>query len=52
MRGELDGAWAFYEQAISADGNEGSQVKSILTYQNMGMLRADEARWDEALALL
>ena len=49
MRGQVNEAWSFYERALESDGNE--KVKTIQTYQNMGMLRADEERWDEALAL-
>ncbi len=51
MGGFLDEAWALYEEVIGSDENGNGQVKTILTYQNMGMLRADEERWDEALAL-
>jgi tetratricopeptide (TPR) repeat protein len=49
MRGQVNEAWSFYERALESDGTE--KIKTIQTYQNMGMLRADEERWDEALAL-
>lgn len=49
VRGATKEAWEFYERAVAGVG--GGKIKDIQTYQNMGMLRADEERWDEALAL-
>ena len=50
MRGDEDQAWALYEKALQLDGDTPGP-QSMLTLWNMGMLRADAERWEEALAL-
>jgi tetratricopeptide (TPR) repeat protein len=51
VRGDLEGAWKLYEQVLALDAQGPSSPKIALTYYNMGMVRADQERWDEALAL-
>ena len=50
VHGDFDRAWGLYEEALALDGDEPGP-HTVLTYQNMGMLRADQERWDEALEL-
>lgn len=50
IHGDFDRAWGLYEEALALDGDEPGP-HTVLTYQNMGMLRADQERWDEALEL-
>ncbi len=51
VRGQRDEAWRLYERVLAID--EGGTVtwQKMMTLWNMGMLRADEERWDEALEL-
>ena len=51
VRGDLDGAWALYEQVMEGCDPEEPSMLSALTQRNMGMLRADQERWDDALEL-
>ncbi|HJP30213.1 MAG TPA: tetratricopeptide repeat protein [Candidatus Latescibacteria bacterium] len=51
VHGEFDRAWELYEQVLKADEKHSSASQSILTYSNMGMIRADQERWDDALEL-
>jgi tetratricopeptide (TPR) repeat protein len=50
VRGELDQAWTLYSQALRLNQQEATP-KTALNYCAMGMLRADQERWDEALEL-
>lgn len=49
MHGHLEEAWALYERVLALDNDAGP--KRVITLWNMGMLRADEERWDDALEL-
>ena len=51
MRGDLDRAWSLNEQVLALDEQLEPSPQTCLTYYNMGMLRADQGRWDEALEL-
>jgi tetratricopeptide (TPR) repeat protein len=51
MRVRLDEAWTLYEQVLALDEQAGPSPQTVLTCYNMGMLRADQERWDEALEL-
>ena len=51
VRGDLDRAWEFYEEALALDAKGEPSPQTAHTYHNMGMLRADQERWDEALAI-
>ena len=51
MRGDLDEAWKRYETVLVLDEQLEPSPQTPLTYYNMGMLRADQKRWDEALEL-
>lgn len=51
VRGDLEGAWGLYEQVLALDAQTAPSPHSLLTYYNMGMVRADQQRWDEALQL-
>ncbi|MBI2503586.1 MAG: protein kinase [Candidatus Latescibacteria bacterium] len=49
VRGHQEEAWALYERVLALDGTGGRD--GMLALWNMGMLRADQERWDEALEL-
>lgn len=49
IRGDLDKAWDLYERSLALHDEAGPTPQTVLTYYNMGMLRADQERWDEAL---
>ncbi|MFH1567641.1 MAG: tetratricopeptide repeat protein [Gemmatimonadota bacterium] len=51
VHGDFDEAWRQYERALELDVGRPATTQTVLTYHNMGMLRADQQRWDEALAL-
>jgi len=51
MRGDLEEAWELYEQVLALDEHGEPNPQTAITYYSMGMLRADQERWDEALAL-
>ena len=51
IRGELDQAWSLYEQTLNLYGQEVTVTKTAFTYMNMGMIRAKQERWEEALEL-
>ena len=51
VRGDLDEAWRQYERVLALDADRPAAAQSVLTHYNMGMLRADQERWDEALEL-
>lgn len=51
MRGRLDQAWGLYEQVLALNGQKDPTLLTMHTYYNMGMLRTDQERWDEALDL-
>ena len=51
VRGDLDEAWRQYEQVLALDADRPATAQTVLTIYNMGMLRADQERWDEALEL-
>lgn len=50
VRGDLDRAWWLYEQALAQDSGQPTS-NTVMTLYNMGMLRADQERWNESLAL-
>ena len=49
IRGQLDQAWELYEQALALEDQKDPTHRTMFTYCNMGMLRIDQERWDEAL---
>lgn len=49
--GDLDEAWELYERSLALHAQAGPTPQTVLTYYNMGMIRADQERWDEALDL-
>ena len=49
VRGDLMHAWGFYERVLEKEGERGPSPGLAQVYQNMGMLLADQERWDEAL---
>ncbi len=51
MRGDLEAAWDQYERVLALDEQLEPSPQTALTYYNMGMLRADQRRWDDALEL-
>jgi tetratricopeptide (TPR) repeat protein len=51
VRGQLEEAWTLYERVLSLDEAGPPTPEKMLTYWNMGMLRADQERWDDALEL-
>ncbi len=51
VRGDLEEAWKRYEQALELDARTEPSTQTVLTYYNMGMVRADQERWDDALQL-
>ena len=51
VRGRLDEAWERYEQVLEMVGTDAPSAQVMLAYYNMGMVRADQERWDEALEL-
>lgn len=51
MQGNLDEAWTMYEQVLALDADGVATTERMMTWWNMGMLRADQERWDEALEL-
>ena len=51
LQGDLDKAWNLYEEVLQLDEQLKPSPQTPLTFYNMGMLRADQERWDEALEL-
>ncbi|MEW6751610.1 MAG: protein kinase [Candidatus Latescibacterota bacterium] len=51
VRGDLEQAWQLYSQALALYETCQASPQVTLTYYNMGMVRADQERWDEALEL-
>jgi len=51
VRGDLDRAWEFYGEALALDAKGKPSPQTVHTHHNMGMLRADQERWDEALEI-
>lgn len=51
LRGNFELAWEMYEYSLALHAEAGPTPQTVLTYYNMGMLRADQERWDEALEL-
>ncbi|MBT3346044.1 MAG: AAA family ATPase [Gemmatimonadetes bacterium] len=51
MRGDFDHAWELYVQVLKIDKQNAPSGQTVLTYCNMGMVRADQERWDEAIVL-
>jgi tetratricopeptide (TPR) repeat protein/tRNA A-37 threonylcarbamoyl transferase component Bud32 len=49
VRGLQEEAWALYERVLTLPG--AGEPDKVLALWNMGMLRADQERWDEALDL-
>jgi tetratricopeptide (TPR) repeat protein len=49
VHGELEEAWGLYERGLGMEG--AGEPDKVLALWNMGMLRADQERWDEALVL-
>ena len=51
VRGDLDGAWDLYERALQRAAAKEPSDQMVYLYHNMGMVRATQENWDEALEL-
>lgn len=51
VRGDLQGAMDLYERLLAQLDENNPPPQIALTYCNMGMLRIDQERWDEAIEL-
>jgi len=48
IRGKLDDAYALYQRSLEANQRAGDNRGCAIAYHNLGMVSADQERWDDA----